>query len=307
MCTPIPVHDNRTPTGPATETPMVGWHVNDVPGGAFGSLARISAGAVNTTAVAAGTRGGGPITRLASHAAISSATQTKPPARAGPINLRLGNWSVAAALQDMGYARPLDARPASCSDDAAGAKDLLSVAFHPDIGPPVPCQPAVVSTRLADNEHVAPECQMPPVPRRRDAPARAPAELVLPVADRPARADQVHGTIDAMHHGDPVAQPAGVLDLDGDVEEPVAVEVAELIGRVELRRERELTTQARRDQSAVGPAGEASKGRARDLGGRRCDTEKSDGQHGFHMHIRDTPARRTPLGRAWRCRLDLLE
>src|SRR5256885_2239403 len=211
MCTPIPVHDNRTPTGPATETPMVGWHVNDVPGGAFGSLARISAGAVNTTAVAAGTRGGGPITRLASHAAISSATQTKPPARAGPINLRLGNWSVAAALQDMGYARPLDARPASCSDDAtaapalvkqahrrerdpfgsrssrvilsaAGAKHLLSVAFHPDIGPPVPCQPAVVSTRLADNEHVAPECQMPPVPRRRDAPARAPAELVLPVA-----------------------------------------------------------------------------------------------------------------------------
>jgi len=63
-----------------------------------------------------------------------------------------------------------------------------------------------------------------------------------------------------MHHGDPVAQPAGVLDLDGDVEEPVAVEVAELIGRVELRREGELTTQARRDQSAVGPAS-AQRGR----------------------------------------------
>src|SRR5207253_10671571 len=179
---------------------------------------------------------------------------------------------------------------------AAGAKDLLSVAFHPDIGPPVPDQPAVMSTGLADIEHVASDRAMPPVPRRRDAPAGAPAQLVLPVPDGLPCSDDVDRAIYAMHDGDPVAQPAGVLDLDGDVEEPVAVEVAELIGWVELRRERELTTQARRDQSAVGPAREASEGRARDLGGRRCDTEKSDGQYGFHMHIRDTPARWTPLG-----------
>src|SRR5256885_10870166 len=118
MCTPIPVHDNRTPTGPATETPMVGWHVNDVPGGAFGSLARISAGAVNTTAVAAGTRGGGPITRFASPAAISRATQTKPPARAGAINLPLGEWSVAAALQEIGYAKTPEPPPRALIGEA---------------------------------------------------------------------------------------------------------------------------------------------------------------------------------------------
>jgi len=69
-----------------------------------------------------------------------------------------------------------------------------------------------------------------------------------------------------MHDGDPVAQP-GILDLYGKVGQAVAVEVTELVGRVELRREGQLTTQARRDQSAVGPTGEAAKGRARDLGG----------------------------------------
>src|SRR2546430_602345 len=103
---------------------------------------------------------------------------------------------------------------------------------------------------------------MPRVPQRGHAPPGASAQLVLPIPNGSPRPDDVDRAIDAMPHGDPVAQPAGVLDLDGDVEEPVAVEVAELIGRVELRRERELTTQARCDQSAVGPAGEASEGRA---------------------------------------------
>jgi hypothetical protein len=31
--------------------------------------------------------------------------------------------------------------------------------------------------------------------------------------------------IDAGHDGDPVPQPAGVLDLDGDVQQAVAIEV----------------------------------------------------------------------------------
>src|SRR2546430_17161809 len=102
MCRPMPVHESRTPTEPATETPMVGWHVNEVPGGAFGSLARISAGAVNTTAVAGCTGGGGPVKRAASHAAESRTAQTRRPEPA--MNLDLGNGTVAAALPVIGCA-----------------------------------------------------------------------------------------------------------------------------------------------------------------------------------------------------------
>ncbi len=63
-----------------------------------------------------------------------------------------------------------------------------------------------------------------------------------------------------MHDGDPVAQPAGVFDPDGDVRQAVAVEVGELVGRVQLRRERELPSQARRDESAVGPSRQTAEG-----------------------------------------------
>src|SRR3989442_9809781 len=53
----------------------------------------------------------------------------------------------------------------------------------------------------------------------------------LPVADRLTRAHDMNRAIDAVHDRDAVSQPAGVLDLDGDVEQPVPIEVPEFIDR----------------------------------------------------------------------------
>src|SRR2546422_6515118 len=82
--------------------------------------------------------------------------------------------------------------------------------------------------------------------------------------------------IDAVHDRDAVSQPAGVLDLDGDVEQPVPIEVPEFIDRVQLGREHESLSQTRDDQGAVCPKREAAKRASRDRKSTRLNSS-----HGY--------------------------
>src|SRR5438034_8968902 len=90
--------------------------------------------------------------------------------------------------------------------------------------------------------------------------------------------------IDAVHDSDAVSQPAGVLDLDGDVEQPVPIEVPEFIDRVQLAREDESLSYTRGDQGAVSPKREAAKRASREVGtgrGLSHGDQDRDGGDGF--------------------------
>jgi len=95
----------------------------------------------------------------------------------------------------------------------------------------------------------------------------------------------MHRMIDAVHDGNPLAQPADVLDLEGHVEEAIAIEVPECIDRVELRGHHESLAQTSGDQSAVCPQGKAAKRTRRELSGDGSRAnEEGDGEERLGIH-----------------------
>src|SRR6266496_5093463 len=133
------------------------------------------------------------------------------------------------------------------------------------------------------------------VSRRLGAPARAPAELVFAVAERPARADDVHRSVDAVHDGEAVSQAPRVLDLDHEVDQAVAVEVAEVVGGIQRGGEREPWSQAGGDEGAVRPTGQPATGR--ELRGGGCGAEQERrAEECLPTHTADTRTRPGPFG-----------
>jgi hypothetical protein len=57
-------------------------------------------------------------------------------------------------------------------------------------------------------------------------------ELVCPGAHWLSRAYQVDRTVNPMRDDNATAEPASILDLNGDVREPVAIKVADLVDRI---------------------------------------------------------------------------
>jgi hypothetical protein len=111
-----------------------------------------------------------------------------------------------------------------------------------------------------------------PIPSTLNAPSST-GELVRSVPRRPACAHDVHRTVNALRDGDPATEAAGVLDLHSDVKKAVAVKVAELIHRIQRRRELEQLIKTPRSQRAIRPEGDASKCVGRELGTTRCSVE----------------------------------
>jgi hypothetical protein len=111
-----------------------------------------------------------------------------------------------------------------------------------------------------------------PIPSTLNAPSST-GDLVRSAPERLARAHDVHRTVNAVCDGDPATEAAAVLDLHSDVKKAVAVKVAELIHRIQRRRELEQLIKTPRSQRAIRPEGHASKCVGRELGTTRCSVE----------------------------------
>src|SRR2546421_175988 len=92
-----------------------------------------------------------------------------------------------------------------------------------------------------------------PIPSTLNAPSST-GDLVRSAPERLARAHDVHRTVNAVCDGDPATEAAGVLDLHSDVEKAVAVKVAELIHRIQRRRELVVPARAQ-DSASLGTIG----------------------------------------------------
>ena len=97
-----------------------------------------------------------------------------------------------------------------------------------------------------------------------------------------------------MCNRDAAAEAAGILHLDRDINEAVAIKVAEPIDGIERRREHELLTETGPAQRAVRPERDACEGSRRKLGigrGRpkhEAGREKHSGHHVFSTRVSPT-------------------
>src|SRR5690349_1127663 len=170
---------------------------------------------------------------------------------------------------------------------------------HPDVGAPIPSKPASLPMHVGGPQKVGTDSGVrrhaPPSPQ---TPLSA-NELVRPDAHRLSRAYKVHRTVNLVGDGKATAERARVFDLHRDVNEAVAIEVAELVDRIQDRGQPEALIETARAQRAIGPLGESAKGGARLLG-TGWDGAEREGKkrHQAGQHICDTQLSRTPLERA---------
>ena len=129
----------------------------------------------------------------------------------------------------------------------------MLIRLNPHVRRSIPHEPAAIGPEFL--RHVQ---QIGPVPKtavvvRRglNPPCRPTAQRVPAVPNRLAGADDVHRTIDAMHNGETATQASGVLDLNGKIEEAVAIKIAECIDGVQLGGEREALLESRGALKAV--------------------------------------------------------
>src|SRR5438270_3773617 len=98
---------------------------------------------------------------------------------------------------------------------------------------------AAMHPRVRYVQEIWTEADVPmPIPSTLNAPSST-GDLVRSAPERLARAHDVHRTVNAVCDGDSATEAAAVLDLHSDVKKAVAVKVAELIHRIQRRRELE--------------------------------------------------------------------
>ena len=72
-----------------------------------------------------------------------------------------------------------------------------------------------------------------------DAPAHTTRYLVLAVPHRPTSTHDVHGAVNPVENRDAATQATPVLDLEGQVEQAVAIKVTDRVHWIELGRRHE--------------------------------------------------------------------
>jgi len=106
----------------------------------------------------------------------------------------------------------------------------------------------------------------------------------------------MHRTVNPVCDGDSAAEGACILDFNGDVNEAVAIKVAELIGWIQSGREPEALIETRCAQRAIRPERDAPKRRRRELGtGYDSVEDQGSGEQNLGHHIFCTRSYRTAL------------
>jgi|SRR5690349_22461180 len=140
------------------------------------------------------------------------------------------------------------------------------VNLNPEVRAPIPDYPAAVPASVQSVQEIGTDADVSMRVRARLNAPSATSEFVRSVPHGVACADDVHRPVDTVRDGHAAPESTCVLDLDRDIQEAIAIKVAELVDRIQSGRELEALIEPRRVQRAVHPERDAPKCGRRELG-----------------------------------------